>query len=203
MSRATASCSRMRGRATCWRPNAEGSAAMKDLAKAFDVAMLSIHSRAKSEAGYWATAFLGMLDSRGGLQTARQLINSIQAVGWLYAAVRAAVGSISPSKPPSSTMLDGTLCSAPTNWRRRGSGFAIMDMSRRQGRMQGPSYHDRNHSIISPIDGSVYAERPVATDAEVDAAVSAARAAQARVARRDRRRARALRRSPRSRRCSP
>ena len=32
--------------------------------------------------------------------------------------------------------------------------------------------------IISPIDGSVYAERPVATDAEVDAAVSAARAAQ-------------------------
>lgn len=33
--------------------------------------------------------------------------------------------------------------------------------------------------IISPIDGSVYAERPVATDAEVDAAVSVARAAQA------------------------
>ncbi len=33
--------------------------------------------------------------------------------------------------------------------------------------------------IISPVDGSVYAERPVATDAEVDAAVSAARAAQA------------------------
>lgn len=32
--------------------------------------------------------------------------------------------------------------------------------------------------IISPIDGSVYAERPVASDAEVDAAVSAARAAQ-------------------------
>src|SRR6188508_608665 len=32
--------------------------------------------------------------------------------------------------------------------------------------------------IISPIDGSVYAERPVATDAEVDAAVSVARAAQ-------------------------
>jgi acyl-CoA reductase-like NAD-dependent aldehyde dehydrogenase len=33
--------------------------------------------------------------------------------------------------------------------------------------------------IISPIDGSVYAERPIAADGEVDAAVSAARAAQA------------------------
>ena len=33
--------------------------------------------------------------------------------------------------------------------------------------------------IISPIDGSVYAERPVATDAAVEAAVSNARAAQA------------------------
>ena len=31
--------------------------------------------------------------------------------------------------------------------------------------------------IISPIDGSVYAERPVARDAEIDAAVRAARAA--------------------------
>jgi acyl-CoA reductase-like NAD-dependent aldehyde dehydrogenase len=34
--------------------------------------------------------------------------------------------------------------------------------------------------IISPIDGSVYAERPFATDAEIDAALSRARAAQAR-----------------------
>jgi acyl-CoA reductase-like NAD-dependent aldehyde dehydrogenase len=33
--------------------------------------------------------------------------------------------------------------------------------------------------IISPIDGSVYAERPVASDAEVDAAVSRAQRAQA------------------------
>jgi acyl-CoA reductase-like NAD-dependent aldehyde dehydrogenase len=33
--------------------------------------------------------------------------------------------------------------------------------------------------IISPVDGSVYAERPVASDAEVAAAVAAARAAQA------------------------
>src|SRR6187397_65683 len=31
--------------------------------------------------------------------------------------------------------------------------------------------------IISPIDGSVYAERPIASDAEIGAAVSAARAA--------------------------
>jgi acyl-CoA reductase-like NAD-dependent aldehyde dehydrogenase len=33
--------------------------------------------------------------------------------------------------------------------------------------------------IVSPVDGSVYAERPVASDAEVAAAVAAARAAQA------------------------
>ncbi len=33
--------------------------------------------------------------------------------------------------------------------------------------------------IVSPIDGSVYAERPVVSDAELDQAVSAARAAQA------------------------
>ena len=31
--------------------------------------------------------------------------------------------------------------------------------------------------IISPVDGSVYAERPVASDAEIEAAVSSARAA--------------------------
>jgi acyl-CoA reductase-like NAD-dependent aldehyde dehydrogenase len=37
----------------------------------------------------------------------------------------------------------------------------------------------QNVKIISPIDGSVYVERPVAADAEVDAAVGAARAAQA------------------------
>ncbi|SDB04637.1 aldehyde dehydrogenase family protein [Bauldia litoralis] len=33
--------------------------------------------------------------------------------------------------------------------------------------------------IISPVDGSIYAERPIATDAAVEAAVSTARAAQA------------------------
>jgi hypothetical protein len=38
--------------------------------------MLSIHRRAKAEAGYRASAFLGMLNARGGVQTARQLINS-------------------------------------------------------------------------------------------------------------------------------
>lgn len=37
----------------------------------------------------------------------------------------------------------------------------------------------KNLKIISPIDGSVYAERPIAADADVDAAVGAARAAQA------------------------
>ena len=31
--------------------------------------------------------------------------------------------------------------------------------------------------IVSPIDGSVYAERPIASDAEVNAALSGARAA--------------------------
>src|SRR5262245_39341543 len=32
--------------------------------------------------------------------------------------------------------------------------------------------------LISPVDGSVYAERPLATDAALDAAISRARAAQ-------------------------
>jgi len=49
---------------------------MEDLTRAFDVAMFAIHRRARDEAGYRATAFLGMLNKRGGLQTARQLINS-------------------------------------------------------------------------------------------------------------------------------
>jgi hypothetical protein len=49
---------------------------MNDLTKPFDMAMLSIHHRAKTEAGYRASAFLGMLNARGGLETARRLINS-------------------------------------------------------------------------------------------------------------------------------
>ena len=34
-----------------------------------------------------------------------------------------------------------------------------------------------NVKIISPVDGSVYAERPIASDAEIKAALSGARAA--------------------------
>src|SRR5437868_9426743 len=49
---------------------------MQDLAKQFDGAMFEIYSRAKSEAGYNATIFLRMLSDRGGLDTAKYLINS-------------------------------------------------------------------------------------------------------------------------------
>lgn len=42
----------------------------------FDQAMFDIYRRAKSEAGYTATVFLTMLTDRGGLETARTLINS-------------------------------------------------------------------------------------------------------------------------------
>ncbi|RIA01519.1 hypothetical protein D1122_02315 [Cereibacter sphaeroides] len=42
----------------------------------FDQAMFSIFQRAKSEAGYTATLFLGMISDRGGLATAKFLINS-------------------------------------------------------------------------------------------------------------------------------
>lgn len=42
----------------------------------FDQAMFSIYRRAKDEAGYSATVFLGMLSDRGGLATAKTLINS-------------------------------------------------------------------------------------------------------------------------------
>jgi hypothetical protein len=51
--------------------------AMQDLAKRFDAAMLDIYRKAKSEAGYNATIFLRMLGDRGGLATAKYLINSI------------------------------------------------------------------------------------------------------------------------------
>lgn len=44
--------------------------------KQFDAAMFSIYNRAKSEAGYNATIFLGMLNDRGGLSTAKYLINT-------------------------------------------------------------------------------------------------------------------------------
>lgn len=42
----------------------------------FDQAMFNIYRRAKDEAGYSATLFLGMLSDRGGLATAKTLINS-------------------------------------------------------------------------------------------------------------------------------
>jgi hypothetical protein len=49
---------------------------MPELSKQFDGAMLDIYRRAKSEAGYNATIFLQMLNERGGLTTAKYLVNS-------------------------------------------------------------------------------------------------------------------------------
>ncbi|GAA6190904.1 hypothetical protein [Phaeobacter sp. NW0010-22] len=42
----------------------------------FDQAMFNIYQRAKNEVGYTATVFLGMISDRGGLPTAKALINS-------------------------------------------------------------------------------------------------------------------------------
>lgn len=42
----------------------------------FDQAMFDIYRRAKAEAGYNATIFLGMISDRGGLATAKYLVNS-------------------------------------------------------------------------------------------------------------------------------
>ena len=50
--------------------------ATQNLSKQFDTAMFDIYRRAKSEAGYNATIFLGMLNDRGGLSTAKYLINA-------------------------------------------------------------------------------------------------------------------------------
>jgi hypothetical protein len=44
--------------------------------KAFDRAMFEIYHRARTEAGYAPTIFLQMLERRGGLSTAKYLINS-------------------------------------------------------------------------------------------------------------------------------
>jgi len=49
---------------------------MKDLEKQFDLAMLEIYTRAKSEIKYNATAFFQLLKTRGGLGTAKYLINA-------------------------------------------------------------------------------------------------------------------------------
>lgn len=46
------------------------------LVNEFDEAMLDIYRTALNEAGYNAVRFLGMLNDRGGLGTAKYLINS-------------------------------------------------------------------------------------------------------------------------------
>ena len=52
--------------------------ARAQLVSMFDEAMLNIYIRAKDEAGYHANIFLRMLNSDGGLTTAKRLINSPQ-----------------------------------------------------------------------------------------------------------------------------
>jgi hypothetical protein len=49
---------------------------MKDLEKQFDEAMFTVYRRAKEEAKYTATIFYHMLHDRGGLSTAKYLINA-------------------------------------------------------------------------------------------------------------------------------
>lgn len=49
---------------------------MQDPSKQFDVPMFEIYRRAKVEAGYNATIFLRMISDRGGLATAKYLINA-------------------------------------------------------------------------------------------------------------------------------
>jgi hypothetical protein len=49
---------------------------VKELEKQFDEAMFTIYRRAKDEAGYSANVFRGMLNGRGGLSTAKYLINA-------------------------------------------------------------------------------------------------------------------------------
>ncbi len=56
------------------------------LERRFHAAMLEIYQRAKHEAGYNATRFLGMVSELGGLETARTLINA-PAVSDGYAAL--------------------------------------------------------------------------------------------------------------------
>lgn len=49
---------------------------MSDLENRFHQAMIDVYERAKSEAGYNAVKFLQMVSDRGGLETARTLINA-------------------------------------------------------------------------------------------------------------------------------
>lgn len=47
-----------------------------NLESKFEAAMFEVYRRAKQEAGYNASIFLQMLSDRGGLATAKQLINA-------------------------------------------------------------------------------------------------------------------------------
>lgn len=49
---------------------------MAELEQQFEQAMFDIYRAAKKEAGYTAKVFLGMVADRGGLATAKYLINS-------------------------------------------------------------------------------------------------------------------------------
>lgn len=49
---------------------------MQSEIQAFDGAMFEIYRRAKSEAGYTANVFLQMISDKGGLATAKYLINA-------------------------------------------------------------------------------------------------------------------------------
>ncbi len=56
---------------------------MSELEKKFDAAMMTVYQRALAEARYKATIFLNMLYEKGGLRTAKQLINEPQpSVGY-------------------------------------------------------------------------------------------------------------------------
>ena len=49
---------------------------LQDLSKQFDLAMFDIYRKAKTEAGYNAAIFLRMVSDKGGLSTAKYLINA-------------------------------------------------------------------------------------------------------------------------------
>jgi hypothetical protein len=53
-----------------------GGCEVPDLKHQFNGALFTIYQRAKSEAKYTATVFLNMLNDRGGLATAKFLINA-------------------------------------------------------------------------------------------------------------------------------
>lgn len=57
-------------------PAAAYPGALVLLERAFDKAMVDLYRRARVEAGYNATLFLTMLSERGGLRTARSLLNA-------------------------------------------------------------------------------------------------------------------------------